>query len=124
MVAVGFSYMIIDVDDIASVRFEVGLSYLREGGGLRFNRVEFVIDNHTLHCRIITQWQIDSLTEATARAELGHANAVFHQLQTDSSEFGQLARRHTVRYSIVSDYGSGAVEVCRLDGDTIAWTGR
>jgi hypothetical protein len=117
--------MIIDVNDVRSQRFQVGLSCLREGGGLRLGRVEFAVaDNGVLECRIETQWGIDSLSEQAARAELEIARTTHYELQAASEEFRRIAQRYTARYSIISDDGMGAVEVCRLEKGEIAWSGR
>jgi hypothetical protein len=117
--------MIIDVSDVQSQRFRLGLSSLREGGGLRLDRVEFVIsDNAILECRRITQWGVDSLSDQLAHVELEIARATYCQLETASDEFRQIAQRHTARYSVISEYGMGAVEVCHLEEGGIVWSGR
>jgi hypothetical protein len=115
--------MIIDVNDAQSQRFHLGLSCLQEGGGLRLGRVEFVItENRNLECRIITQWSIDSLNDELAYAEFEFGKAIFNELQAISVDFNQIAHRFDVRYSIISDYGSGAVAVCRLEEHEIIWS--
>jgi hypothetical protein len=98
---------------------------LQEGGGLRLGRVEFVItENRNLECRIITQWSIESLNNELAYKEFEIGKAIYNELQAVSEDFSQIAHHYDIRYTIISDYGSGTVEVCRLEEHEIVWLSR
>jgi hypothetical protein len=117
--------MIIDVDDIQSRRFQVGLSCLREGGGMRLGRVELVCpDNRTIECCTITEWEPSLIDDKIARADLEIARRSYDEIRAASDEFRHFAQRCSVRYSVIYDYGKGSVEVCRLEGDEIVWSDR
>ena len=56
-----------------------------------------------------------------ALAEILRAQDVYEHLRSSSTQFAGIVDQFTPRFSLVFDYGTGAVEICRLQNGKLIW---
>jgi hypothetical protein len=106
-----------DVTDATPNRIKVAMERFLEGHSVVFDRVAFFHGpDALLHVSVASQWLPENVTEQTARNDLNHAKQVMMHLAEMSGAFRERVASLAHRYSVVDDYGTGAVELCHLDG--------
>ena len=111
-----------DITDASADRTKLAMERFLEGHSIAFDRVVFFHGaDGSLHVSVASQWLPDNVTEQTARNDLNHAKQVMMHLSEISAEFRQQVASLPHRYSVVNDYGTGAVELCHLEGDSLVW---
>ena len=103
-------------------RFNLGIELLNEGKGFIFDNVDFWLDkdNKTLEIRVESSWKT-KITEQTAMADIQRGINLFNYLVESSSDFAKIAKENSSRFSLISDDGMGAVEICYLSDGKIIW---
>jgi hypothetical protein len=101
-------------------RFPPALELLREGRAIGYRGVSISLDAAALRCCTEASWRPDTLTEDQALADFAQMQQTVDQLRTERPDFAAATRGRPVLFSLVNDYGTGAVELCRLvDGKVV-----
>jgi hypothetical protein len=104
-------------------RLEFAIDLFDSQRAIVFNGVVFRrSSNGHVQCESISQWDLASLTDSVARNEIQRAKDTFDHLCTSSKRFSALVDKSEIRYSLIEDYGTGSVEICREAGEQLVWT--
>jgi hypothetical protein len=111
------------VNDIDGDRWKIALEMFADGHQMQFADVAFYLDrkNGEICVGSISAWEVGNLDRQLALAELARGKNVFEYLLAHSQEFREITKGFKPKFSLLSDYGTGSVEVCRLNGDAIIW---
>jgi len=106
-------------------RFELALEQLKNGNTFDFGRVNFWLSPENpysvLEARMRSNWNIQNVTEETAVSDFEQAKEIVSYLKSENSDFAHLLQLHPLRYVLINDYGTGIVEICRLENDNMVW---
>lgn len=102
-------------------RFELAIERASEGFPFIFDRVAFRLNNQRVDCAVHSTWDMASLTDERAFNDLAHAKNAFSYLKSASSEFAATVDGKPVHYSVIEDYGTGCVTLCRLVDGELQW---
>ena len=105
-------------------RFAVALELLKEGLAFDFKNVTFCFESkqpHSLKVLSRSRFEPDQVTERGALADIEIGKRALTELMTKSADFKSLIEDHPLRFSVIFDYGTGAVELCHLVGDKLIW---
>jgi hypothetical protein len=84
----------------------IGLWNGRERGG-RQNDAAFT-------AAVLSTWDLDQATEATARQDLERARGTLTELRENSREFDAMVAGRSIEYVLIYDYGMGGVHLAVL----------
>ena len=103
-------------------RFELALERLRDGDAFSFDGVSFwLAQDGCLEVSVVSSWRIENTTEQTALVDVKRAMKLVGDLVAKSSSFAAIAKAHPQRFTLIHDYGTGSVELCRLVDGAIIW---
>ena len=104
-------------------RFVDALGFFQEGKTLEFEDTVFVldVDRVVLSVLKVTTRSIGEFDVENATVEIERAISAHSYLCRSSSEFARITGGYDVRFTLVSDYGMGSVEICHLEGRTLVW---
>ncbi len=108
--------------EINDKRFEVGVELLKEGQSITFNDVDFWLNKQNKQLEVRAINLETTVSEQTAINNIQRAKSVFSYLVENSSIFAKIINSYSPRFSLISDYGMGAVEICHLSEGEIIWT--
>lgn len=118
--------MMFNVSDLHRSRFRLAIERLYEGFSFEFDGISFWLSSPTpgsvLEVRVQSTWRVENVTEQTALSDFNIAEKVVNELANKSIEFAEMLKNHPAQYVLIDDYGTGAVEICRLTGDGLVWT--
>jgi|SRR5687767_273444 len=102
--------------------FELALERLRDGDSFNLEGVSFwLAPDGNLEVSVESSRRIENTTEQTALADLQRAMKLVVDLASTSPSFASLARAHPQRFSLIHDYGTGSVELGRLEDGELRW---
>ena len=111
-----------EISELDSERFKVGLELLRDGRSIVFNDVSFGLNPETkeLEVAAYTTWKT-KVTEQTASVDLQRGIDTFDFLIKTRSDFVRVIKGYPPRFSLIDDYGTGTMEICHLYDGKIVW---
>jgi len=111
-------------DDINGPRAQLALQMLSDGKAVNFRGLGLQLNAAgAIECRVFSLWQPKNVTEAIAREELSMGQGTFEQLLEESSSLAAWLQLRPRVWSLLADYGNGAVRLCSLEGQVIRWHG-
>ena len=111
----------LNITECRGPRFELAVDQAHRGASLTLDRVSVrLVENH-VECAVTSTWKLSDLTDQRAWDNFEHAKRVFHRLSTESETFARMVEGKSIQYSIIFDYHTGCVEVCRLTDGTLNW---
>jgi hypothetical protein len=100
-------------------RFALALELLREGHAIGYRGVSISLGAVGLRCCTQASWQPDALSEERARADFTRMKETIDELRTKRPDFEAITRARPVFFSLVDDYGTGVVELCRMSDSKV-----
>jgi len=109
--------------DISDERFDTALELFSQGISFSFNKVDFYLDKNTnvLSVSSTSNWRLKNLDNTKALMELERVKTTFDFIKFNRPAFADLIQGVCTRFSLVSDYGTGTVEVCHLEDNKLIW---
>ena len=113
----------IKVENIDDARFADAIVFFSEGKTLEFEDTVFALNVRTRRVAVmkISERAIPNVDSDRASGEILRAQAVYEYLRNSSTQFARIVEQFTPRFSVVFDYGMGAVEICHLKNGKLAW---
>jgi hypothetical protein len=102
-------------------RFELAIERASAGFPFIFDRVAFRLDNDCVDCAVQSSWDMASLTDELAYDDFDHAKSALSYLRSESVEFASMVEGKPIHYSLIEDYGTGCVTLCRLIDGELQW---
>lgn len=112
---------LLHVDQPAGERFKLALEQLGAGQSVVYRGVVLSIAGGELHVEVPSEWSARNVDESRARAMLASAARVVEGLVTASGAFSALVDGSSRRFTLVEDYGNGAVAICELVWEEFRW---
>jgi hypothetical protein len=110
------------VEETTGPRWELALDLLRAGKAVAIGHVTLRrVDPCTVEATVASSWQPERVDEERARRDLEDASRWIGGLLADDESFRDVIGASKVDFVLVDDYDTGAVALCRLDGDRIVW---
>ena len=81
------------------------------------------LDKDEVRVDVVSSWQIDRITDESARRDLSQAADVLSCLLTDSPDLRTLVGARRPRFTLLADYHTGAIAICELAGKQFSWFG-
>ena len=111
----------LNITEFRGPRFELAVEQANRGASLNFDRVSVrLVENH-VECAVNSQWKPSNLTDQRAWEDFEHAKHTFQRLSSESETFARMVEGRLTEYSIIFDYGTGCVELCRLTDGMLNW---
>lgn len=110
------------VENIGGKRWSVALELLEEGESFVHQDIRFSMDNKgkVIYCHVISPFtNPTNVTEADAIKHIKKAQEIVKVVCEQSNEFKSLTEECKIKYSLVSDYGTGIVPLYVLEGDSV-----
>jgi hypothetical protein len=104
------------LDDSHDTRFGAALEMLRDGRRIGYHEISIGLGADVLDCCAAANWNASSLTEEHALAQLTEMVQIIDDLERSRPDFALIVGSRRKEFSLVRDYGSGIVELCRLEG--------
>jgi hypothetical protein len=113
----------IKVENIDDARFADALVFFSEGKTLEFENTVLALDvtTGTVAVMKISEHAISDVDSDRASAEILRAQGLYEYLRDSSTQFARIVEPFSPRFSVVFDYGMGAVEVCHLQNGKLVW---
>jgi hypothetical protein len=112
-----------EVFETTGGRMDAALDLLASGQSLAFSGIEFrLVGPDAVECSVESTWQIENVTEATARADIASAYRTMQYLQVTSQRFRELTHGRRVQTVLFHGYGMGGVNLCTESGGALTWT--
>lgn len=114
------------VDRVDDSRFETALALLLDRvTSLEIDGVGFWIDREhgLVYVNSLSTWAY-RVTEESALADISRGVRTFELLQKESRGFAEAVEGLAPRFSLISDYDMGTVEVCHLDDGELVWSAK
>lgn len=109
-------------EDFGTSRFQMALRLLTDHLGIEFEGVRFnLMRDGTLLCSSYIRTPRHELLQHDVVVEINRAQAMFVLLCQRSQAFHALAEWARPVFSVVADYGQGAIEICRLENGKLDW---
>ncbi|MGI8495267.1 MAG: hypothetical protein ACR2L1_08150 [Pyrinomonadaceae bacterium] len=111
-----------EVTEVNGSRFNLALERFKEGYLFNFCGVVFNLSSDGyLDVSVQTSWLMENTTEETALEDFKIANTLTDTLIKESPSFAKLVDNLPRRFSLIDDYKTGAVELCRSAENKIHW---
>jgi hypothetical protein len=102
-------------------RFAPALELLREGHAIGYRGVSISLGAAGLRCCTQASWRSDALSEERARTDFTGMQETIDELRKNRPDFEAVIQARPVFFSLVDDYGTGAVELCHMsDGKVVS----
>lgn len=111
---------ILHLDGPEDSRFPAALELLQEGHAIGYRGISISLGATEVRCCTQASWRRDALTEQRALADFDRMQETFAELRKLRPDLDAVTSGRTVLFSLVDDYGMGAVELCHLaDGEVV-----
>jgi hypothetical protein len=108
------------LDGPTDSRLDFALALLREGQAVGYRGVALQLRQGSLDCCCEATWRRDALTRERALSDFVAMRERVEELRATSAAFASVVDGAALSLSLVEDYGTGVVELCRLvDGDVV-----
>ncbi|OGP12356.1 MAG: hypothetical protein A2052_09205 [Deltaproteobacteria bacterium GWA2_54_12] len=114
-----------EISETNGSRFELAMDRFRESKEPIFYKgISFHLkkEDGSLECRIQSTWLPENVTESHAREDFERGKAVLDSFAKESVEFSEVIKDRKVIFSLIDDYGMGAIELCRISGKGMEWS--
>jgi len=111
-----------EVTEVDDSRFDLALERFKEGNPFNFRGIVFSLAlDGFLGISVQSSWRMENTTEETALEDFRIAKNLTDTLIKESLAFASQAKNRPRRFILIDDYGTGAVELCRLVENKIQW---
>ncbi len=114
---------LLHADEPGTKRFALGLDLLQQQKSVVFRGLVLRLDKDEVRVDVVSSWQIDRITDESARRDLSQAADVLSCLLTDSPDLRTLVGARRPRFTLLADYHTGAIAICELAGKQFSWFG-
>jgi hypothetical protein len=110
---------VLHLDGPDDARFPAALELLHEGRAIGYRGISISLDTTTVRCCAPASWRPEALTDERALADFDAMQKAIDELRTARFGFDAALRTRHLRFSLVEDYGTGVVELCRLEAGKV-----
>ena len=111
----------LNITECRGPRFELAVEQAQRGASLTLDRVSVRLAENHVECAVSSQWNPSNLTDQRAWEDFEHAKRIFQRLNSESETFARMVEGKSIQYSIIFDYHTGCVELCRLTDGILNW---
>ena len=111
----------LNITECRGPRFELAVEQAPRGASLTLDRVSVRLAENHVECAVSSQWTPSNLTDKHAWEDFEHAKRIFQRLNSESETFARMVEGKSIQYSIIFDYHTGCVELCRLTDGILNW---
>lgn len=110
------------ISELNGKKFELAIERFKEGNSSNFSNISIIkTKNGDIHCSVISSWLSENVTEKRALKDFIVGHNSLKDLIANSPMLKEMINGKELHYSLIEDYGTGSVELCKLIDDKIVW---
>lgn len=110
------------ISELYGKKFELVIERFKEGNSSNFSNIAIIkTENGDIHCSVISSWLSENATEKRALKDFFMGQNSLKDLILNSPMLKEMINGKELHYSLIEDYGTGSVELCKFIDDKIVW---